>query len=200
MKTESRSRQCALVFESSKVTEECAYTTRPGKKKLIEAKQKAVASVLAQAIEKSTERIQVAKKIDEWLILLAPLLREWREVDDAVSRLTVDALRRVCGGARCGACVNSLEAVEHVAPRNAIALSVAQVLCMSNLQDLLQGHVEMDYVSVIDFQHAPLTAQALAFQADQHLANSFLQFTKNQIPERATNKTSVAPAGIASGH
>lgn len=123
-----------------------------------------------KAVTLAHQRVAVAEKIDQYLTGLAPLMREWREADDAVAAAVTEALRSVCEGANFNERSRIMQSASRAAARNSIAPAVAQALLLADVQDVTRDMLEFRYTSVIEAKRNPLTAGSLAAKTVQPLA------------------------------
>ncbi|KAA0889931.1 hypothetical protein [Pusillimonas sp. ANT_WB101] len=129
----------------------------------IESRNKAVS--IAQA------RVAVADKLDEYLAGLAPLLREWGQIDAEV-RAEVHAAIMATAPADASLATRTTlqDRVAHASPANCISFAVAQAVCRAQLQDVTKGHLKFEASSVADRNTAGVTAKSLAEKAIARLA------------------------------
>jgi chromosome segregation ATPase len=115
-----------------------------------------------KAVTLAKQRVAVAEKIDNYLAGLAPLMREWREVDDAVSAAANAAVRAAYAGLDLGTRTRAAEAANLAAARDSIAPAVAQALLVADVQNVTRQFLELRYASSIEARRDPITAKERA--------------------------------------
>lgn len=123
-----------------------------------------------KAVSLAHKRVNVAERIDAHLAGLAPLLREWREIDDAVCTATSDALRSLCASADFPKRSRIMQIAGRASPTNSIARAVAQALLLANVQDVVRDQLEFRYATVMDAKRHPITAAEQAAKVIPNLA------------------------------
>lgn len=118
----------------------------------------------------AAQRVGVAEKIDNYLAGLAPLMREWREIDEAVAAAVSDTVRTLYAGADFQTRSRANEHLGGAAMRNSIAPAVAQALLLADVQDVTRDLLQFRYSSTIDAKRNPITAKEQAAKAVPGLA------------------------------
>ncbi len=112
-----------------------------------------------QAVSLAQQRVAVAERIDSYLAGLAPLMREWREVDEATATAVVEALRALCAGADLETRSRVMQKASRAATRNSIAPAVVQALLLADVQDVTRDLLEFRFASAVNAKRNPITAK-----------------------------------------